>query len=71
MGNDEGATSSALGISLTAEHGIIAIRHPDGTFSDLGRIDGDEQYIGMMKRLSSPNSQHPRFVARAVHYCIS
>ncbi|KAL4969143.1 uncharacterized protein BDV14DRAFT_196457 [Aspergillus stella-maris] len=52
-GEEEDLTVHAMGIALTATFGTISIRHPDGTFEDLGRVDGDGRYEDMMRRLSS------------------
>jgi hypothetical protein len=49
----------AVGISLTANHGTISIRQDDGSFQDIGRIEGDASYQEMMKRLSPPSAEHP------------
>jgi len=50
--------SYGLGISLTMHHGTISIRNRDGSFEDLGRIDGDDKYLLMMRRLALPSAQH-------------
>jgi hypothetical protein len=54
--------SYGIGISLAANHGTISIRSNDGSFKDLGRVDGNEKYLQMMRRLSSPSAQHPSYV---------
>ncbi|KAF2200639.1 hypothetical protein GQ43DRAFT_481388 [Delitschia confertaspora ATCC 74209] len=51
--------SSAVGISLAANHGTISVRHDDGSFKDISRIDGDEHYFRVIQRLSSPCITHP------------
>ncbi|KAJ5782521.1 hypothetical protein N7457_004295 [Penicillium paradoxum] len=37
----------------------ISLRHPDGSFEDLGRVEGDSSYIETIKRLSSRTACHP------------
>ncbi|KAJ5976549.1 hypothetical protein N7481_010256 [Penicillium waksmanii] len=37
----------------------ISLRHPDGSFEDVGRIEGDSSYLEMIKRLSSHAASHP------------
>lgn len=54
--------SYGIGISLAANHGTISVRCNDGSFKDLGRVDGDGKYLELMRRLSSPSSQHPSYV---------
>lgn len=54
-----------LGLSLTANHGTISVRRSDGTIEDTGRINGDDSYLDLMKRLSLKSSQHLRFVLLA------
>ncbi|CAI7648857.1 unnamed protein product [Penicillium manginii] len=51
-------SNPSIGISLTASYGVISLRHADGSFEDLGRVDGDSSYIEMIKRLSSRAAQH-------------
>ncbi|KAI5456711.1 hypothetical protein BGZ63DRAFT_396038 [Mariannaea sp. PMI_226] len=48
-----------IGISLTASYGTISIRHVNGSIHNIGRIDGSDQYISLMKRLSNPEKRHP------------
>ncbi|KAG9238983.1 hypothetical protein BJ875DRAFT_479866 [Amylocarpus encephaloides] len=55
---DNIAPTPAVGIAFTATYGTISIRHPDGSFEDIGRIDASEQYISMIQRLSSPEKKH-------------
>lgn len=49
----------AVGISLAATYGTVSIRHDDGSFTDIGRVEGDAAYTQMMERLSLPTSSHP------------
>jgi hypothetical protein len=57
------AGSLAIGISLTANHGTVSIRHDDGSFEDVARVDGGREYLGMMRRMSLPPSSHPAYVS--------
>ena len=50
--------SPVVGISLTANHATAAIRWPDGTFENLGRVDASKAYVKMMQRLSLSSSVH-------------
>ncbi|KAL4941315.1 hypothetical protein BDV06DRAFT_4851 [Aspergillus oleicola] len=58
MGDSIDLSTPAVGIALTATFGTISIRHPNGSYQDLGRVDGDERYIAIMRRLSSPEAMH-------------
>lgn len=49
-----------VGVSLTARYGIVSLRKENGTFQDVGRVEGDREYAEMMERLSSPQTQHAR-----------
>jgi hypothetical protein len=40
----------------------IALRHADGSFEDLGRVEGDSSYVEIIKRLSSLAACHPRYI---------
>ncbi|KAF2675939.1 hypothetical protein K458DRAFT_352532 [Lentithecium fluviatile CBS 122367] len=51
--------SLILGISLSASYGTISMRNANGFFTDIGRIDGDGDYVAMMRRFSSISSSHP------------
>jgi hypothetical protein len=64
MGKDNGTstTSVALGISLTAKYGIVSVRHPDGSFKDVGRTEGSQKYRDMMRRFSLTSSSHLAYV---------
>ncbi|KGO52914.1 hypothetical protein PEX2_048130 [Penicillium expansum] len=53
------SSKPSIGISLTAAYGTISLRHSDGSFEDLARVEGDSSYIEMMRRLSSPAASHP------------
>ncbi|KAJ4293387.1 hypothetical protein N0V90_008670 [Kalmusia sp. IMI 367209] len=50
---------TTLGISLSADHGTVSIRQQDGRFRDVGKVEGDVEYLGLIKRLSMQSSQHP------------
>ncbi|ORY05561.1 hypothetical protein BCR34DRAFT_571884 [Clohesyomyces aquaticus] len=50
--------SPGIGISLTACYGTVSIRNDDGSFEDIGRVDGDQHYLAMMERFSLPSSWH-------------
>ncbi|KAF2734092.1 hypothetical protein EJ04DRAFT_577142 [Polyplosphaeria fusca] len=52
-------SGAALGISLAADHGTVSTRQRDGTFQDIGRVDGDASYIALVKRLSQVQTRHP------------
>jgi hypothetical protein len=43
---------------------VISLRHADGSFEDLGRVDGDSSYIEMIKRLSSRAAQHAWYILK-------
>lgn len=49
-----------VGVSLTASYGVVSLRKDDGTFEDVGCIEGVKDYIEMIKRLSAPEAQHAR-----------
>ncbi|KAH7070207.1 hypothetical protein FB567DRAFT_554722 [Paraphoma chrysanthemicola] len=48
-----------VGIALTANHAALSCKHTNGSFEDLGRIDGTAEYIALIRRLSSWDSWHP------------
>ena len=56
--------SSCIGFQLTPSYGISAIRYPNGTFSNLARVDfttetvdrQPESFYHMMQRLAEPKS---------------
>jgi hypothetical protein len=50
-------SGTTLGISLSADHGVVSVREQDGTFRDVGKVKGDVVYLGLMKRLSLPTSE--------------
>jgi hypothetical protein len=56
------ARSVALGISLTASYGLVSVRYHDGSYEDIGRIDGSHEYLDMMRRFALPSSSHPAYV---------
>jgi hypothetical protein len=56
------AESLSIGISLTASYGTVSIRRSDGSFTDIGRVDGDQIYVDMMRRFSLLSSEHPAYV---------
>lgn len=45
-----GPDDPQLGIALTVDYATASIRHPDGSFTDLGRVDGSVKYKEMMQR---------------------
>ncbi|KAH7070206.1 hypothetical protein FB567DRAFT_539471 [Paraphoma chrysanthemicola] len=47
-----------IGIALTANHGTVSLRNKDGSFTDLGRIEGSLEYTKLMRRLASQESWH-------------
>lgn len=49
-----------VGVSLTARYGIVSLRKDDGTFEDVGSVEGGEDYAEMMKRLSTPQARRAR-----------
>ena len=51
-----------VGISFTANHATAAVRWPDGTFEDLGRVEASKAYVKTMRRLSLPSSEHITWV---------
>jgi hypothetical protein len=51
-----------IGIALTADHGTVSLRNEDGSFTDLGRIEGSLEYTKLMRRLASQESWHLRYV---------
>jgi hypothetical protein len=42
---------SSVGIALTLEYATLSIRLDNGTFTDVGSVDGDEAYEDVMRRL--------------------
>jgi hypothetical protein len=54
--------SLIIGISLTASYGTVSIRHDDGSFEDIGRVEGNQVYVNMMQRFCQPNSAHPAYI---------
>ncbi|EHL00158.1 hypothetical protein M7I_3926 [Glarea lozoyensis 74030] len=42
------------------EFRTLSLRNPDGSFEDIGRVEGSDEYISMMKRLSAPSAKHIR-----------
>jgi hypothetical protein len=48
------------GISLTASYAVVSLRKDDGAFEDVARVESDEDYAEMMKRLTAPKAQHAR-----------
>jgi hypothetical protein len=62
--NQTHAATGALviGISLTASYGTVSSRQDDGSFEDIGRLDGDQAYLDMMQRFSLSSSAHPAYV---------
>lgn len=54
----EAASELGFGLSQTINHGTISIGRSDGTFEDMGRVNEDELYIKLMRRLSSNGAQH-------------
>ncbi|KAF7562543.1 hypothetical protein G7046_g1582 [Stylonectria norvegica] len=51
--------TSAIGVALTTTYGALSVRYPDGTIHDIGRVEGSDEYIKMMGRLSSEAKRHP------------
>ena len=49
-----------VGISLTASYGVVSLRKDDGTFEDVGCIEGVEGYAELIERLSAPEAQRAR-----------
>jgi hypothetical protein len=49
-----------VGISLTASYGVVSLRKDDGTFEDVGCIEGVEDYAELIERLSAPEAQRAR-----------
>jgi hypothetical protein len=64
MGKDTrpSAGSVALGISLTASYGLVSVRDHNGSFEDIGRIEGSHEYLTMMRRFALTSSSHPAYV---------
>ncbi|KAH7078085.1 hypothetical protein BKA63DRAFT_279190 [Paraphoma chrysanthemicola] len=56
--NDAFGSSIVVGIALTANHAALSCKHTNGSFEDLGRIEGTAEYIALMRRLSSWDSWH-------------
>ncbi|CAI6334389.1 unnamed protein product [Periconia digitata] len=48
-----------VGISLSVDNAVISLRKEDGSFEDVGRIEGDQEYVEMMWKLSSRDAKHP------------
>jgi hypothetical protein len=49
-----------VGISLTASYAVVSLRKDDGAFEDVTRVESDEEYAEMMKRLSALKAQRAR-----------
>jgi hypothetical protein len=49
-----------VGVSLTSHYGVISVRKDDGTYEDVGRIEGDTDYAEMIERLSARQAQRAR-----------
>jgi hypothetical protein len=41
-----------LGVALTVDHASVSILYRDGSFKELGRVEGNEEYISLMQRFS-------------------
>lgn len=54
--------SHIIGLALTANHVTVSSRAPDGSFKDLGRIEGSEEYVDLIRRFTSWDTAHPRYV---------
>lgn len=53
----DNAMSVTLGFALTPTYGIVALRVGD-ELRGSAKVDGSEDYINMMRRLSLPSSKH-------------
>jgi hypothetical protein len=42
----------------------ISLRHSDGSFKDLGRVEGDSSYIETIRRLLSHSACHHRYISQ-------
>jgi hypothetical protein len=51
-----------VGVSLTAHYAVVSIRKEDGTYEDVGRVEGSEAYVGMMRRYSAEGPGYTRYV---------
>jgi hypothetical protein len=51
---------TAVGVSLTLSYAAVSLRSEDGTFEDVGSIDGDKEYKEMMRRLSEVEARRSR-----------
>jgi len=51
-----------VGVSLTVQYAVVSLRHDDGTFEDVGRVEGSEEYVEMMRGYSAPVPQYTRYV---------
>lgn len=56
-----------VGIALTANHATAAVRWPNGTFENLGRVEASRAYVKMMERLSLRSSMHLTWVAGSMY----
>jgi hypothetical protein len=55
--------SQVLAVALTVDHATVSTQYSDGSFKDLGRVEGNEQYVSLMHlRFLSWNYVHPRYV---------
>ncbi|KAF2677980.1 hypothetical protein K458DRAFT_349337 [Lentithecium fluviatile CBS 122367] len=50
-----------VGISVSANYGTVSIRHEDGSFEDIGRIEADRSYVDMIQRCALPSSGHAAY----------
>lgn len=60
--DDKSSTSLVVGIALYADHATVTVRYQNGTFRDLGLVEGREEYIKLIEKWSVPSSQHIRWV---------
>jgi len=49
-----------VGISLTVDYAVLSLRREGGSFENVGRVQGSDEYVKMMQRLSTPEAQHAR-----------
>jgi hypothetical protein len=49
-----------VGVSLTAHYAVVSIRKEDGSFEDVGRVEGSEAYVGMMRRYGAGGMGYTR-----------
>lgn len=54
------SSETYVGISLAASYAVLSKRNAHGTFVEVSKVQGNAEYIGMIRRLSAREAQHAR-----------